>query len=138
MPKSSGPSTHPMVWPPATRAAECDEWCAALHLVEARVADFPDGQFFDVDDFMIMGGWRRRSKPMIYLYKHGFTRRYLNVDMQGVAWQYVEPAHLDDDHPGTYKRLSGLDVAVARLDLWEMPMMDPERFGVSLLRRPTS
>ncbi len=136
MPKSSGPSTHPMVFPPDNRTAECDEWCAALHLVEARVADLPDGKFFDVDDFMIMGGWRRRGKPMIYLYKHRHTRRYINVDMNGTAWRYVEPAHLDDDHPGSYRRLPGLDVAVARLELSEMPFMVPERYGVRLLRRP--
>ncbi len=137
MPKRSGPN-HPMMFPPNSRTNECDEWCAALHLVESKVVDLPDGKFFDVDDFMIMGGWHRRGKPMIYLYKHGFTRRYINVDMDGIAWRYVPPAQLDDDHLGHYRRLSGLNVAVARLELWEMPLMVPERFGVRLLRLPGS
>ena len=84
MPTSSDRSTHPMVFPTGNRTAECDEWCAALHLVESHVADFPDGKFFDVDDFMVMGGWRRRGKPMIYLYKHSFTRHY--KEQPGDTW----------------------------------------------------
>ena len=62
MPKHSD-QFHPMVFPPDNRTNECDEWCAALHLVERCVASFPDGKFFDVDDFMLTGGWRRRGRP---------------------------------------------------------------------------
>ena len=93
------------------------------------IAEWPVARLFDVDDFMIMGGWRRNGKPLLYLYKHGFTRRYLNIDADGEAWRYVEPKRLDSNHPGRFIRLPSLESAVNSLGLWEMPWMDPDRFG---------
>jgi hypothetical protein len=45
--------------------------------------------------FMFMGYSRE-----IRLYKHGLTRRYLNVDPQGNTYRYVHDG--SDDHPGHY------------------------------------
>ena len=61
--------------------------------------------FFDIDDFMLMGGWRRPRRPLLILSKHSYTRRYLNVDTAGDVWKYVEPREYSDEKPGMYRRL---------------------------------
>lgn len=59
-----------------------DEWWDPLLAVEAQTATSARllDRCFRVDDFMLMGRDRRRGRPLVYLYKHRDTRRYLNVD----------------------------------------------------------
>jgi hypothetical protein len=105
--------------PPPT--GDCNEWCAPLHLVEAAVAGQPYAEHFRVEDFMVMAAVRRRSRPRLYLYKHSFTRRYLNVDAKGGTWRYLPGRY---DHPGdqgTYVRCTNLQAAIDELRLWELP-----------------
>jgi hypothetical protein len=53
-----------LVFPP-DRDGECNEWCAGLHLIERKLADHPDIEFYDVADFMIMGALRRPGHPLL-------------------------------------------------------------------------
>lgn len=100
------------------------DWIAPLLTVAAalekstRIAD----SFFDPDDFMIMGWYRRRGKSTIMLYKHRDTRRYLNVDSEGTTYWYVA-APLHSRSEGSYRHYATLRLAVDRLGLWELPWM---------------
>jgi len=117
------------VFPPDDRTGECDEWCAPLHLFQERIAHHPLAVFFDVDDFMLMGGWERPGRPLLILSKHGYTRRYINVDVAGDVWRYIAPRSYSDRNPGRYVRLASVDDALVRLNLGEMPWLAPARFG---------
>ncbi len=69
----------------------CTEWCAPLHLIEQAVAGKPMGQDFSVDDFQIGPRLVRPGKPNLHLYKHGFTRTFLNVDTDGRTYRFIPP-----------------------------------------------
>ena len=129
MPKSRDALSRHVVFPPDNPTGECDEWCAPLHQVNERIQHHPHAVFFDVDDFMVMSGWRRPGRSLLILYKHVHTRHYLNVDAVGDVWRYVAPRKGSDQLPGAYRRLASVDEALVRLGLEEMPWMDPERFG---------
>jgi hypothetical protein len=96
----------------------CGPWCAPLHMVERVVGAHPDGRHFDVDDFMICGKLLRRRPPDIFLYKHGVTRRYLNVDDAGHTYRYYPPR--GERGNGQYRRHRDLTAAIDALDLWMM------------------
>lgn len=97
----------------------CGPWCAPLHMVERVVGAHPDGCYFDVDHFMIGGKLVRRGRPDIYLYKHGFTRNYRNVDEAGHAYRFIPPR--TDRGSGQYRRHRDLTAAIDELGLWQMP-----------------
>ena len=65
----------------------------------------------DVDRFMFMGeaGAQGCRLPdgvaAVWLYKHGDTRRYLNLDGAGHAYRYVPPADPYGDVAGSYAPL---------------------------------
>lgn len=129
MPKSRDVLSRHVVFPPDNPTGECNEWCAPLHQFQERIARHPMAAFFDIDDFMLMGGWRRPGRPLLILSKHSYTRRYLNVDTAGDVWKYVEPREYSDEKPGMYRRLKTAEAALERIDLHQMPWMDRERFG---------
>lgn len=129
MPNGRDELSRHVVFPPDNPTGECNKWCAPLHEFYERIQHHPHAVFFDVDDFMLMSGWRRSGRPLLILCKHHYTRRYLNVDAAGDVWRYVAPRNDSDPSPGTYRRLTGVDEALERLGLEEMPWMDPERFG---------
>ena len=82
-----------------------DEWWEPLLGVERLMQESPRllDRCFRVEDFMLMGRERRRSRPLVYLYKHKDTRRYLNVDRQLRAYVFVAPRSGNSD--GSYRRL---------------------------------
>ena len=102
-------------------------WIAPLLAVDEilakslRIAD----SFFDPDDFMIMGWYRRPRRSNIMLYKHRDTRRYLNVDGRGRAYRYVPPPNLESEDDG-YRRHPTLRAAIDHIGLWELPWMRPD------------
>jgi hypothetical protein len=108
------------IFPPAPTGA-CNEWCAPLHLVERAVAGEAYAQHLRVEDFMVMAAVRRRGRPRLYLYKHSFTRRYLNVDAKGGTWRYVPGRYDRPGDQGTYVRCTNLRAAIDELRLWELP-----------------
>lgn len=85
----------------------------------------PSDEFFDCHDFMVMARVCRSSLPNIVLYKHCYTRRYINLDAVGHAYRYVAPKSITSDRPGQYRAHRDLRGAVAELGLWELPWMKP-------------
>lgn len=61
---------------------------------------------------------RRRPRPSIYLYKHIFTRRYLNLDAAGHAYRYIGPRDIMSDYRGRYVPHRTLAAALHHLELW--------------------
>lgn len=98
-------------------------WWAPLEAVGRVIADDPRHRFFDVADFMLMAKLKRRTpQPDLLLYKHFFTRHYLNLDDAGNAYRYVPPRHLTSGS-GRYLRHRDLHTALDALTLWELPWM---------------
>ena len=81
-------------------------------------------KYFDPDDFMLMGRIVRPPRPAITLYKHRYTRRYLNLDASGQAYRYLAPP-IDSDRSGQYRRHKDLHAALSGLGLWELPQLKP-------------
>jgi hypothetical protein len=101
-----------------------DSWVRPLQGVVAAVAGEFRYRFFAVDDFMLMGGLHRGPRPRLILYKHVYTRRYLNLDDAGHAYRFVPPRNTSKG-PGRYVLHRGLHAALDELDLWELPWMKP-------------
>lgn len=62
------------------------DWIRPLEAVARSIAGVRF-RFFDLDDFMIMAQIRRRERPDLHLYKHVYTRRYLNLDAAGHSYR---------------------------------------------------
>jgi hypothetical protein len=103
---------------------ECDEWCAPLHIVERLVAERDFGHLhahnFRVDDFQIGPRLVRPNRPNLHLYKHGYTRSYLNVDTTGRVYRFVPPKNSISGSFGKYVLHRSLAIAIEDLLLWEL------------------
>lgn len=103
---------------------ECDEWCAPLHIVERLVSerDFGHvhGQRFRVDDFQIGPRLVRPNRADLHLYRHGYTRAYLNVDTTGRVYRFVPPRNSISGTFGKYVLHRSLATAIEDLLLWEL------------------
>lgn len=114
------------------------EWWAPLLAVVDFVQGIRRHRLLAVEDFMLMGRVLRRARPDIALYKHCFTRRYLNLDDDGRAYRYSVPRS-DPLAPGRYLAHRSLDDALGNLGLWELPWMKPglehERAGLGVHER---
>jgi hypothetical protein len=105
------------------------EWWAPLEAVARAIAHEHYYRFFDLSDFMLMAKVvRRNSRPDIFLYKHYYTRRYLNLDEAGHAYRYVPPRDLFHGE-GRYLKHRSLRAALDHLELWELPWMKPSLAG---------
>jgi len=71
----------------------------------------------------------RTGHPLLILYEHYMTRRYINADAAGDVWRYVASRKFSDQTPGTYMKIANVDEALEGLGLDKMPWMDPNRFG---------
>lgn len=100
---------------PSSRTSGCDDWCAALHLVEKAVTGKRWAKLFDVDDFMIMSRTRGR-RPRITLYKHWVTRCYLNVGDDGRTYGY-RPRRAERDGGSADYQPIPLHTAIEHLEL---------------------
>jgi hypothetical protein len=113
-------------------------WWAPLEGVARTVRGVRRYQFFDLGDFMLMGCEIRSPRPRVVLYKHYYTRRYLNLDDGGHAYRYAVPRSKPDG-PGRYLKHRSLADAVDHLGLWELPWMkrglEQFRFGYSVDER---
>ena len=103
-----------------------DEWWEPLLGVERLMQESPRllDRCFRLGDFMLMGRERRRSRPLVYLYKHKDTRRYLNVDPQLRAYVFVYARSGNSD--GSYRRLDTLEEGIDGVGLWELPRFRPD------------
>ena len=99
------------------------EWWAPLQEVVQSVAGVERHRFLAIEDFMMMARIRRSPRPSITLYKHVFTRRYLNVDASGQTYRYIARRDPLSPSMGRYVRSRSLDDALDSLRLWELPWM---------------
>jgi hypothetical protein len=92
------------------------EAVARLSRLDRALPSFHEGEF------MYMGAvTNRRKRLTIHLYKHVDTRRYLNLDDAGHAYEFcgLAPADFDDVRAGGWYRLHrSLDAALAAAELW--------------------
>lgn len=102
-----------------------DHWIRPLEGVARAIAGVRRYRHFDLDDFMIMAEVVRRPRPDLILYKHYFTRHYLNLDQAGHAYRYVAPRDWRSTRSGRYIAHRDLGTAVDALELWELPWMKP-------------
>jgi hypothetical protein len=97
-------------WEPLERVAE-------LTIVNA---DLP---VIDPSHFMYMARLRSPGRPDLNLYKHYYTRCYLNLDDAGHAYAYAGPSSPRGrvlqpfEDAGTYRSLPDLKTALDDLDL---------------------
>ncbi len=108
---------------PDEDASGCSWWCGPMHQVERAVASEVFARFFSIDHFMFMGKLVRRGRPDLYLNKHSFTRRYLNLDDEGHAYRYLPPKYPDSRSHGQYRAHRDLVAAIDNLELHLMPWM---------------
>ena len=101
---------------PEDRSSECDEWCAPLHLIAAKIAGQPWAKNFDVDDFMIMSRVVDEHGTITH-YKHRDTRRYINVDNEGRTSRYNERHWRIPELRHGYSETLALQEAIEALDL---------------------
>ncbi|MCU1371430.1 MAG: hypothetical protein JWO77_2624 [Ilumatobacteraceae bacterium] len=95
------------------------EWFRPLYDVWRAVPAVAPFDRFDPDDFLVMGRVLRGPQPDITLYKHRYTRRYLNLDAAGLAYRYAGPP-LESFRSGEYRR-QDLTAALRALGLGELP-----------------
>ncbi len=92
------------------------EAVARLSRTSSQLPPFHEGEF------MYMGAvTNRRKRLTIHLYKHIDTRRYLNLDDAGHAYEYCGPApgdHDDEWTRGRYRLHRSLDAALEAAELW--------------------
>lgn len=105
------------IWFPPEGADNDPVWWEALRRVAAltrRAADLPT---LHPCEFMFMGRVDRRRRASIWLYKHIWSRRYINLDDAGHAYRYIPPLDLMSDRPGRYVVRRGLLDALIHLEL---------------------
>lgn len=111
-----------------------DEWTRPLDSVARAIDGVRPYRHFALGDFMIMGKEVRRPRPDVVLYKHRYTRRYLNLDQAGHAYRYIGPKNVESTYSGRYVAHRDLRRALDRLELWLLPWMkpglEPYQFGL--------
>lgn len=100
------------------------EWFQPLYDLFPSIPAEGSLKYFDPNDFMVMGRIVRPPRPSITLYKHRYTRRYLNLDASGQAYRYFAPP-LASDRPGQYLPHDDLISALRGLGLAELPQLKP-------------
>lgn len=124
---------------PSDHVPLSEDWIRPLQAVARSIAGVRRYRFFDLDDFMIMAQIRRRERPDLHLYKHVYTRRYLNLDAAGHAYRYVSPRSFDSKFKGRYVAHKDPRRALDHLELWLLPWMkhglEEFRFGVPFEHR---
>ena len=96
------------------------EW-APLEAVSVIARRSPELPSFHPSEFMYMGVVRRRDGLQVHLYKHVDTRRYLNLDADGHAYEYRGSSGellADPTSGGWYRPHRSLDDALLDADLW--------------------
>ena len=99
-------------------------WWAPLALACEQAAADRRHRYLDPDDFMVMGRIVRPPRPTIFLYKHRYTRAYLNLDATATAYRYHPPRDIER-RSGSYRAHRSLDEALLALGQWELPWLKP-------------
>lgn len=94
---------------------------APLEAVARLARQDPALPSFHEAEFMYMCAVvNKRKRLQIHLYKHRDTRRYLNLDDAGHAYEYCgpAPASFDPGSGGRYRPHRSLRDALRQVDLW--------------------
>lgn len=67
----------------------------------------------DVDDFVYSAHVDRPGLPVLHVYRHLHTRKYLNIDAAGTAWRYVGPGRGSEG----YEQLDDPSDAIGRAEI---------------------
>jgi len=109
------------IWYPPKGSANDPAWWEALRRVSALTLQAPDLPTLHPCEFMFMGRVDRRRRASIWLYKHIWSRNYINLDDAGHAYRYIPPRDIMSDYPGRYVAHRGLRNALVHLQI--------DRFG---------
>jgi hypothetical protein len=77
--------------------------------------------FHEVEFMYMAAVWNSQRRLRIHLYKHRDTRRYLNLDDTGHAYEFCGPVPGREHDPGSgglYRLARSLGDAVTNADLW--------------------
>ena len=96
-------------------------WGPLQQVAELTIVS-PDLPVIDPGHFMYMARLESGGQPDLNLYKHYYTRCYLNLDDAGHAYAYLGPSRRTKgrrpfDDAGLYEPLPDLVTALERLDL---------------------
>ncbi len=109
-------------------------WFAPLVALARVVQSEPRYRFFDPADFMVMYRVVRPPRPSLYVYKHCYTRRAINLDDAGHAYRFIVTRR-GSRSASRYLAHRDLRAALDHLELWELPWMKPgleeHRHGLS-------
>jgi hypothetical protein len=84
----------------------------------ARVAaGSPGVPPIDPDDFLYCARIEREGRPVLHVYKHMLTGRYLNVDETVRAWRYAGREKIGNESVARYEPIASIAEAAERADL---------------------
>jgi hypothetical protein len=66
-------------------------WWGPLERLAGQAAAREDLPPVDPDDFLYCARVERPELPVLHVYRHVLTHRFLNVDEVGTLWRYVGP-----------------------------------------------
>lgn len=91
-----------------------------LEALARHARESSDLPSFHEGEFMYMASARSQDGRTIHLYKHRDTRRYLNLDDQGDAYEYCGPSETGSGpmSAGCYRPHRSLTDAIDHVELW--------------------
>jgi hypothetical protein len=110
-----------MRFPDDDEISGCSWWCEPMHMVERALAGTSYAELYCIEDFMCMGLYEQQGGPSILLSKHKWTRRYLDLGLDGTACRYRAPLDYGGADGGSYVRHANLLDAIAHLELELVP-----------------
>jgi len=86
----------PAHWLTLHESPDLSAW-RPLERLAAQAAARPGLPPVDPDDFLYCARITRAELPVLHVYRHVLTHRYLNVDEAGVVWRYIGPGPKGED-----------------------------------------
>ena len=104
----------PAHWFTLHESTDASAW-RPLERLAAQAAARPGLPPVDPDDFLYCARITRANLPVLHVYRHVLTHRYLNVDEGGLVWRYIGPGPKGEDP--RYAFIEDLAEALAMTEL---------------------